>query len=514
MSPFICKIALTAGLSLTANALACDPLNFDSLSPGTVVTTQYPGVVFSATAQTCPGLTRCVVAVPRSGASSSSLNCLSIAAGCPDFSPEGIRMVFTRPQSEIRLNIGTYTDGAIVTVRGYSATNSLVSNTNYSFPTGGSVSRSIRVVPFGGPIVRLEVQSNSDDFEYIDDLDYDLDSTAPIASLTSPSDFSCFCPGSSFIGTATDPESDVSWFLRVRAANSSTFATISSGVSSVNNATLATWTPNIATYPEGYYVVTLNVTNRCDLSTTTERVIYLNRSASIPDVRIPQTGDVVGGSVCFDGTVADLCPASPFFYVEYAPGASSAFVPVNAAQPSYTQQFSNDPFATWNTLGPVIPDGNYRIRIRTTDACSNTFSVIRDVVVDNTSPIAAISSPLACDNVEGVVQITGTASDANLQNWVLEFTGGDATTWVNIASGTSNITSGTLGFWNVAGLRPCAYTIRLTVADRARLGCAGGPHVTVYTRSVNVGCPADFNKDGVNDFFDYLDFVDQFSVGC
>lgn len=501
---------------LTASAYGCDPLNFDSLATGTIVTTQFPGVVFSATAQTCPGLTRCLVAVPRIGASSSGLNCLSIATGCPDFSPEGIRMVFTRPQSEIRLNIGTYTDSSSVTVRAYSATNALVFNSTFSFPTAGNVSRSVRVVPFGGPIVRLEVQSSGDDFEYIDDLVYDIDNTPPTASFSVPPDFSCFCPGSAITGTVSDAESDISWSLRARPASSTSYITLGGGVNQITSATLLTWNPSAAMFPEGYYILQLTVTNHCGLTSTAERVFYLNRSPSAADVRIPQSGDVVGGTVCFDGTVTDLCPGSPFFYVEYAPGVSSTFSPINSAQPSYTQHFTNDPFASWNTQasGAVIPDGAYRVRVRTADSCSNTSSVVRDVIVDNTSPAALITTPGACTNVDGLVQVLGTASDANLQNWVLEFTGGDVTTWSVIASGTSNVSNGLLGVWNVNNLRPCAYTLRLTVADRARLGCAGGPHYSVYTRSVNVGCPADFNKDGVNDFFDYLDFVDQFSIGC
>jgi len=32
--------------------------------------------------------------------------------------------------------------------------------------------------------------------------------------------------------------------------------------------------------------------------------------------------------------------------------------------------------------------------------------------------------------------------------------------------------------------------------------------------TVESDCPADFNNDGVNDFFDYLDFVQAFSAGC
>ncbi len=44
-------------------------------------------------------------------------------------------------------------------------------------------------------------------------------------------------------------------------------------------------------------------------------------------------------------------------------------------------------------------------------------------------------------------------------------------------------------------------------------GCASKPS-NVALVSVYNPCPADFNGDGTVDFFDYLDFVDSYSVGC
>lgn len=61
-------------------------------------------------------------------------------------------------------------------------------------------------------------------------------------------------------------------------------------------------------------------------------------------------------------------------------------------------------------------------------------------------------------------------------------------------------------------------TIPLEAADRAgfaypaALDWAIKMEITV--EDVPPACPADFNGDTVVDFFDYLDFVDQFSIGC
>jgi len=160
-----------------------------------------------------------------------------------------------------------------------------------------------------------------------------------------------------------------------------------------------------------------------------------------------------------------------------------------------------------NSAAQSVADGSYRVRVVGTDHCGNTKTVTRDLIIDNTVPISLITAPAACGNVgNGIVQISGRASDLHLAAWTLQYTGGDAHNWVTIATGNSSI-SGLLANWNTAGLRPCAYTLRLVAADSSGISCSGNTNQAEHHMSVNVGCPGDFNRSGsvsVQDIFDYL----------
>src|SRR5262249_34093779 len=151
-------------------------------------------------------------------------------------------------------------------------------------------------------------------------------------------------------------------------------------------------------------------------------------------------------------------------------------------------------------------DGPYRLRFQGTDACNHIGIVYRDVTVDNTPPVVAISAPSSCAYICGPVQVTGTVSDAHLAGWVLQYTGGGLHSWVTIASGTTNVINGVLGTWNTSPLSRCAYTLRLIASDQASVACGTTSNSAEYDLSVNVGAYA--NCDGststpiltVNDF--------------
>ena len=82
---------------------------------------------------------------------------------------------------------------------------------------------------------------------------------------------------------------------------------------------------------------------------------------------------------------------------------------------------------------------------------------------------AIISQPSAGANVSGVVQVTGRASSPAFQSYRLEYGAGAApASWTQIVQRSTEVSSGTLGSWNTAGLEPGTYTLRLVVVDRQR----------------------------------------------
>src|SRR6185295_15907394 len=155
------------------------------------------------------------------------------------------------------------------------------------------------------------------------------------------------------------------------------------------------------------------------------------------------------------------------------------------------------------------------------DDCGYTKTVIRDITIDNTPPVAVLTSPTSCTSLGGTIQIRGTASDAHLARWTLQYTGGPSHGWTTIASGNSNVVNGVLANWNTAGLPNCSYTVRLIASDQSGMNCSGYTNQTEYDVSIRLGCTADVDDgsssgvpDGGVGIEDLLFFLSRFNAGC
>jgi hypothetical protein len=94
----------------------------------------------------------------------------------------------------------------------------------------------------------------------------------------------------------------------------------------------------------------------------------------------------------------------------------------------------------------------------------------------------------------GIVPVIGTASDANLAGWTLDYIGfgGSQASWTNIASGTTSIVNNVIANWDTSSLPRCAYVLRLTVDDKANGGCTGRiPNRSIWYQVVSVGAYAN-----------------------
>ncbi len=336
------------------------------------------------------------------------------------------------------------------------------------------------------------------------------DMTWPEAEITAPSPLTCVCDPVEVRGTADDANFD-EYVLEYHSTSGGGWNLIASSHVPVVNNVLGVW--NAAGLPQGHYTLRLTVRDRCGHTETDVVTVWLGTEFDNLTVRAPNNGDVLGGTVCLDGTVWDNYCFDEYF-VEYRPMLGMVWTPVDPMHPVYTTPVINDPFALWNTIVPGVPDGNYVLRVRANDDCGNLATATRQVVVDNTAPVAVIDDPVSCSYVDGVVKIHGTATDAHLSSWVVQYTGGDAVGWVTIASGNSPVIDGVLGQWDTRALRPCAYTIRLLVSDSAVVDCnAAIHHHSEYHVSVNIGSCGDFDTDddGDVDLFDYFGFLEAFT---
>ena len=97
---------------------------------------------------------------------------------------------------------------------------------------------------------------------------------------------------------------------------------------------------------------------------------------------------------------------------------------------------------------------------------SNTSSV-GPVNIDKAPPTAAISAPSAGSYVYGTLNVTGTASDANLTGWTLERAASGTSTWAAVYTATAAVSGGTLYGLDTTGLADGGYDLRLTATDLA-----------------------------------------------
>lgn len=499
--------ATTLILAAAAAAPADTFIDFENLAAGTVVTNQYEGVTISAPPNSCSGSppVNAVIAVPAGGTSSGTRG-LTVTTGCPDFSPDYLRLVFAEPHGEVAFTLGD--SPGTYNIRAYNVPAGGAPIINMNVNIAGAefvgVFRYVRLRRAGNDIRRVEIQDTISDFEFIDDLFFDCtDATAPIAEIDDPATLDCVCNLHPVLGSAYDAEDGLAyWRLYRKAPTAAAWTLIASSTNSeVIDDQLAIWN---TTAPAGYYYLRLVVENDCGAISETQTLVYLDKAPPSLTLRRPDNGDIRGGEICIDGTAVDNCPGT--LAVEWRTAGAGVYAPVTNVAAAWV---TTDPLGTWVTPN-AVPDGNYDIRVRATDDCGNTSSLTRTITVDNTPPVAAIASPLDCEYVAGVVPIFGTASDAHLGSWSLQYTGGDAPGWVEIAAGGAGVVGGLLAEWDTTGLRPCAYTLRLVATDRSVLDCSGGllRNQAEALVSVNIGSPCDVNHDGSADFFDVDPFIE------
>lgn len=529
-------VLVTGGVSGVAAGQSTT--NFDTLSTGTVITTQYPGVTFSGVGGTGSCTINAVSASTGQVQSTSSgtryLGGPAESTSCPT-----LRMVFTNLQKVVTFKGGTHqsfvtppplaSDGRRLVITAYDNAGTLISALTQNFvvtaansgtlnipitvgsATGTRTIRRIEINSYDNSSAALCRQCVLDDLSFCDTLDTDN----PTVTLSAPADGVCICPGSALnvngtidAGGCGGYASDV---LEYQAFGSSTwtiangpFSTLPDGGDSYTGL-LYSWTP-ATTLPSGYYFLRATTTNDAGRSGSDVTLVYLDHSPPVFTHTSPPNSTIVRGGVCLVGEIEDSsCGLT--YSAAYVPSGSPTAVPISTSVVTWPN------LAVWNTT--TLPDGAYNVSIAAVDSCSNTSTLTRAFIVDNTPPVARIDSPIRCSSVLGLVNIRGQATDVHFGSWALQFTGGDFSTWVTIASGSSPVVSGgTLANWNTAGLRSCAYTLRLLVNDTATDNCSGGANSAEYTVSVDAGCAADFNHSGGIEVQDIFDFLASWFAGC
>lgn len=521
-----------AGLVLCSVAMGdCPVVDFGDYATGTAITTQYDGATISV--QELPGscgVSYGRIAVPPQG-TMSPLKALCVDGGSTpnppcEFHPQWLRIVFDDPKPEVSFNVGpgNTEDFQDYEIRFYSSVSgpgllSTIQVTN----AGNGVYRAVRLHTGVNNIRRVEIEGTTGiepaGIECIDDLRFSQDTTAPVGTITVPngapdSAAICACNVIPVRGVACDDDGPYGRdMLEYRAAGDTSWTFVDdASVPLCQEGLLYNWSP-AAEVMEGYYDLRLSVANACGISASDVTTVYLDRHFDLEpaEVRSPAQNAILGGVICFDGTIWDRCFKE--YTVGFRPESGGLYQPVAEDHPSYDSLVLNDPFAFWATMGEV-GDGRYQVKVEGTDLCDNTAFVTRVITVDNTMPTAMIQSPAECDYLQGDIEIVGTATDVNLDGWNLAYQSGDSDNWTVIASGDTGVIEGVLATWDTSDLPACAYTLRLRVFDRAVLNCSAiTHHVRDVYHSLNVGVRGDFDTDADADvdLVDYGEFQDAFT---
>jgi YD repeat-containing protein len=279
----------------------------------------------------------------------------------------------------------------------------------------------------------------------------DLDTIAPTVSISSPTN------GSQVGGvqTITVNETDdvgvvkVDFFLDGQLLGSSFSAPFS-----------CTWDASSVTL--GSHTLTANAYDDAGNVGTSDPVTLTVVDMPVATITSPTEGQYLTGSINIAGTAT----ASSFdnYKLEYA----SQTTPTTwSLTTSSTTQVTSGTLGTWNTSAVV--DDVYNLRLSVTDTAGLVSTVaVNGVIVDNTLPSASISNPAANTSVNGVVNITGTASDSNFNFAKVECGAGSSpTSWTQLAILTVPVSNGTLATWDSTKIVDGTYTLRVTVTDKA-----------------------------------------------
>jgi len=504
-------------------AAQCTLYDFEDLAVGTVVSSQYDGVTFSVVGQSCSGTPTIYLRIANQFLGDAfGSKVLLIDGGCPDFSSDYMRMVFDLPQREVRFTLGPWYGN--YTVRAYSTTSggSPISTQSITIPGSGFTGchRQVRVISTTGNIRRVEVQEAVGQWEAIDDLAFNLDDTPPVVEIETPTVMDCVSGSVLLRGISCDSDGmydhDVLEYLRVYPASGTDWTLVDTATTPVC-ATSALYYWSTTGLAEGLYMLRITATNACGLSSSAVTTVYLDQDFDNVTVGEPVTGGTRGGTVCFDGTVWDeVC--FDHYVVEYQPLGGGAWQPVDPLHVTYTTPIVNEHLADWATAG-VVADGSYVVRVVGTTGNNKTLTRSMNLIIDNTAPVAVITKPTTCRVVSGTVPIVGTASDANLYEWHLDYYVPATRIWQSIAVGNTSVVNGTLANWATSARSPCYYTLRLRVWDDTILdGC--GSSTRRYAEqylAVAVGdvpCRGDVNGDGAVNWRDIDPFIALMNTTC
>ena len=520
--------ALTIAVSkeLTTSQGCPKIYDFEDFDEDEIITSQIPGVDFEVIGNDSVGLH---IEKEDWYYNDFPSKVLMIDTHPQGFSPDYFQMIFDKPQYQVRFNLGPATGWYYI--RAYNAasggTQILFKAVNIKGDVFTGTQQPITLSRSSGDIKRVVVKGQDDIYEAIDDLSFGLDPTPPEVLVDLPGNGDCVSDIVSVQGFLCDPdgefdrdrleyrrvhpEPDDDWILVREFVNS---AVCSSG-------DLYSWDTRNSEIIDGVYLLRVTAINGCGLSSSREIMVYVSNEFDNIDIQSPESKDIVGGDICFEGTVWDW-NCFDNYTVRYRPTGGAFWSPVDSV-PSYDTTRTNQPFADWNYPSDLT-DGIYEIQVTGTTTTGKTLSKSQKLVLDNTPPTAIIDSPDSCTDPGELVTIMGTAHDENLREWRLDYWNPVTEEWDPIKTSKVSVVKGLLATWTRGSADGCPDVLRLKVWDEARVNpCSTSEfgndrHMTetfvILAEEEGGICHGDYDGDGDVDAFDLSEFAGEFGGSC
>ncbi|MBT8485416.1 MAG: hypothetical protein KJO43_07540 [Phycisphaerae bacterium] len=358
----------------------CPAETFEDFALGANATSLVPGVTITAEPGSCggPGSVLPIIVAP-SGGTISGTRALGLQTGCPDFSPDYLRLVFDEPQSEVRFVVGVEigSAGLDLEIRAYDSGGGLISN--QTIMSAGGTRALVVVTDFLDDIRRIEIEQPLGFFETLDDLEFGADVTPPLVDISSPGFDACICGDTlvSIGGSVDDPDGDYGcdtlFYRPVNADADDPWVELSTACGAFTG-TLHTW--DTTGVPHGRYYLRVAGSNGCGLVSSDTTVVFVDRQFGSKGISAPTAGETICGTIDVDGGVGDHCGIA-LWTLDYAPAGTTAFTTIASGTSGVSCTI-----AEWNTT--KVPDGDYTLRLSAEDNCGHSDPpTLVAVTIDN-----------------------------------------------------------------------------------------------------------------------------------
>ncbi|WP_082507133.1 CARDB domain-containing protein [Duganella sp. Root336D2] len=287
-----------------------------------------------------------------------------------------------------------------------------------------------------------------------------LDNTAPGLAFSHPKGEFATARGSAMVNVSDDNLESYKTYFSTAPANEASWQLASEGNVAANGLAAK----SLEGLAEGSYALKVvavdQAANRSDL----QKTFAIDNTPPKPTLTAPADGSYLSirkNPVAVRGKVEEANPAS--FALRLAPAGAGGATDLASGNGKPASEL----LANWDLSG--LADGRYVLTLHAQDLAGLEADAAVTVTVDNTAPLAVITTPANGSYVRKAADIIGVARDENLQDYRIDIAPGGkaaAQRWSPLGSGSAAVDNAVLLPWKALPADG-VHTLRLTVTDKA-----------------------------------------------